>query len=194
METLEVRLRKVRATKKKNALGAKIKAQMWKSSIAKEILEGGSLVTYVRDKFGFKKGVVVAIDRGQVGWSLVAPDDHEYEYVRIEQIPVLSTILQTERFEDEDGNEATPHDVLKDFVTHPAFKEWSEQRGIIAVPKFDRATGIILAVDRARAYAAITPDQGKSFDDVPMPNDKELREALIRLNNESYSRFAPKEE
>lgn len=207
--TLEARLRQVKQAKKRAALGQRLKRDAWKTSIAKEALETGNiLLSYVTDKFGFKKGVVIAIGPGQVGWSLVNKNDYEYQELGLEQIPslagfihnpeayiALEPVLDEEDYEDEDGDpvEVSAEDstlsaaeALNLLITNSAFKAWAASGGLIRVPLFDRKAGIETALDRARLYNSIKPNQGLTFEDVPLPTDKDLRRVLEYMVRRSH--------
>lgn len=183
METLETKLKRVKKEKRARRLDLKVKRAMWQNSIAKEILDTQDvMVTYVRDKFGFKKGVIIAIDAGQLGWSLVDQSDYEYRDLTIEQIPALESYIHTPETFDKENT-------IDGLVNHPAFKAWSRQGGCIRVPRFDRAQGIVIAMDRARTIASIESDKGLNFTDTKLPYDKEFLNTLARMNLRSYRHF-----
>lgn len=208
-EALRELLRQVKQDKKKAALARRLRRDAWKTSIAKEVLEKDNiLLSYITDKFGFKKGVVIAIGPGQVGWSLVNKRDYEYQELGLEQIPALAgyihnpeayialePILEDEDDEDENGDpiELTAEDTtlsaaeaLNLLITNPAFKAWAASGGVLRVPLFDRKAGIETALDRARLYNSIKPNQGLTFDEVPLPTDRDLRRALEYMVRRSH--------
>ena len=181
-EGLEVRLRRIKRERKVRRMGNRISQQMWTNSIAKEIIDNGALVTYIRDKWGFKKGVVLATGPGQLGWSLVSPQDYVYTKVGIEQVPAFAAFIHC--LDEADRTCGA-------FIHNPLFKQWATTGGWINKPLFDRAIGITVAADRARAYAATEPiGQGIDFGKVPLPNDKEFLDALARMNLRSYRYFS----
>ena len=52
-----------------------------------------TLITYVRDEWGFKKGVVVALGPTQIGWSLVHQDKDSFRArVKPSALPVIQTL------------------------------------------------------------------------------------------------------
>ena len=200
-ESLENRLRRVKQDRKRRSLGLRMKANAWKTSIAKEILDNENiLITYVTDKHGFRKGVVLATGAGQLGWSLVSPEDYEYKQVGIEQIPKLASFIQNPHKDDFIDRDPEVGDVIDEYfinaedalqalIKDPVFKSWIADGGYLNVPRFERALGITIAMDRARLYASIKPEAGLSFADVPIPNDPDLRDALAYMNIRSHRYF-----
>jgi hypothetical protein len=190
METIEEKLARVKRVSDRKRLALKTKQLMWENSLAKEAIKQGIMIAYVRDKFGFKKGVVVAIGPGELGWSMVDAADHEGRFLTVENIPILAKYLC-----NPDNHDVIPADAALDcFVHHPAFKAWEREGGYISVPLFDRARGIEQAVNRARAIKATPPiDRPLTFEDTFIPRDKELRNTMARLNLRSFEHFNKQE-
>jgi len=190
-ESLEVRLRRVKKNRKRAQLLNELRKNAWKYSRAKNILDTQNiLLAYITDKFGFKKGVILAIGPGQIGWSLVNKNDYHYETLGIEQIPKLANFIQNPTRNGQD--EVTADEALSALVDDTAFKAFIEAGGFIQVPDFDRASGIVQAYDRALLYQATKPDSGLTFDDVPLPHDKDLRGAIMYMIDRSHRYFRDK--
>jgi len=198
IEPLENRLRRLRSQKKATAFTAKVLKASKKTSMANEFLTANdTLVMYVRDKFGFKKGVVIATGPGVIGWSLVSTRDYETIHLDIEQVPRLARYihkpaLHTSWIQDE-NDELTPKDALDALVKDSAFKEWASGGGWVNCPCFDKDTGLTLAINKMKALEAVTgPDKGLSIEDVDIPHDEALREAIKTMILRSHRYFFDK--
>lgn len=180
---LEKRLRQVKLRRRFEKMKRQIQDASRKNSISLEYIKNNNiLVKYVTDKFGFRKGVVVASGPGQIGWSIVSKEDYEEEQkLDALQVPRLASLVSENSLED-----------LHDFVTDPAFKAWSENSGWVSRPKFDRNLGLTLALDSLKAMEAVAPGTGKSFDDVPMPLDDDLRYEIVSMIDRSHRYFKDK--
>lgn len=197
-EPLEDRLRRLKLQKKALAFKAKVLAAAKKNSMANEFLAANdTLVMYVRDKFGFKKGVVIATGPGKIGWSLVSSEDYETVHLDIEQIPKLAGYIHNPEahaswIEDED-DELLPAEALNALVKDSAFKDWAGSGGWIERPLFDKDTGLTFAINKMKALeAAAGPDRGLSLSDVDIPRDKDLRETVETMILRSHRYFHDK--
>jgi hypothetical protein len=195
-EPLEVRLRRLRLQKKVRNLKRKVMKASKKSSLAMEFLaSNNTLIMYVRDKFGFKKGVVLATGPGKIGWSLVSPEDYETVHLNVDQIPKLSGFIHDpeSRISSEWEEQLLPAEALEALVRDPTFKDWAASGGWVERPLFDRDTGLTLAINKMRALdAAVDPDKGLDIEDVSIPRDDDLREAVKSMILRSHRYFNDK--
>lgn len=192
-EPLEDRLRRLKFQKKAQNLKKRVVDAAKKNSLASEFLaSNNTLVAYVRDKFGFKKGVVIATGPGKVGWSLVSSEDYETVHLDIEQIPKLAGFIHNPeaRLELDEDEELYPADALNALVKDNAFKDWARGGGWIDRPLFDKDTGITFAINKMRALeSALGPNKGISLDDIDIPRDRELRDAIETMVLRSHRYF-----
>ena len=125
------------------------------------------LLSYVGDVFGFRKGVVVAVDQHRIAWSLVnRRDDVEAFRLRADQIPVLKVQI--------DAGVS-----FKNISRHPAYRKWSASGQIVFVPQFDKSIGVLKALDRA-LISGETGHRGAGSLQW-LPHDAELREAIQKM-------------
>jgi hypothetical protein len=196
-EPLEDKLRRLKLQKKALAFKAKVLTAARKNSIANEFLAANdTLVMYVHDKFGFKKGVVIATGPGVIGWSLVSREDYETVHLDIEQIPKLAGLIHNPEghllgLDDEEALPAA--DALDLLVKDNAFKAWAASGGWIERPLFDKDTGLTFAINKMKALEAATgPDKGLDLGDVDIPRDRDLREVVETMILRSHRYFHDK--
>ena len=121
------------------------------------------LIEYVRSVFGYKKGVVVAISKDRVGWSLVNNTlDIQWRKVSAMSIPPIQKMV----------NEGKP---LQEIVRHPAYVRAARNEFAIRVPQFDQDVGLLKALGRALEQG------GKEKGIEPIPKDSELAAAIERM-------------
>lgn len=170
-------------------LTAALKKGTWKHSLAQKIVNSDIILSYITDKYGFRKGVVLAIGAGQLGWSLVSKEDHEYRDLGIEQLPWLAAFIQHPNRYRQEEKKLSAKKAIDILIHDPAFKSWSANGGMIQVPQFNRIRGIEDAYNRAILYSKTMPGKGLNFSDVPLPNDPDLMRALEIVNRRSYYHF-----
>lgn len=129
-------------------------------SMVKDYLERNKVViTYVRNDFGFKIGVVVAIGQDKIGWSMVN-HRHDYKemYLKVHQIPALQKMVQRMKdykpgVLDNDGKEIPfpKIDIFKSKAYRLYLDMIQESWGdkLIPVPYFDREEGLRRAIEMA---------------------------------------------
>jgi len=143
-----------------------------KDSLVKRFLrENKPLISYVRDKKGFRKGVVVGcrIDgRNRIGWSLVAKEDYSVYRGKPADVPRVRKILS---FLHEDDSNMLEH-VINDAIAIEANAGFF-QYGTMSQPDFNREEGLRIAIDRLLQ----DDDDEKEF---ALPSDKDL---LAAVNN-----------
>lgn len=191
-EPLENRLRRLKLQKKAENLKKRVNAAAKKNSLASEFLaSNNTLIAYVRDKFGFKKGVVIATGPGKVGWSLVSGEDYETVHLDVEQIPKLAGFIHNPeaRVELDEDETLLPSEALGALVQDSAFKDWARGGGWVDRPLFDKDTGITLAINKMRALEGAIGDRGIGLDDIDIPRDKELRAAVRTMILRSHRYF-----
>lgn len=113
-------------------------------------------VAYVRDIFGYKKGVVVKIGRGKdakYGWSLSNKSDGDYIEREIHQLPVFH------------GKKLAADKELE--IVKVLFK----QRGIVRVPYFDTEVGKVIALSRALKNKVFMKDDVVVAHNLPIDKD-----------------------
>lgn len=105
-----------------------------KTNVVKEFLRGKKyLVNYVYDKYGFRKGVVVALDKDHIGWSVVSPRDYTRYTGALTSIPAIAREIRWESSIEE----------ISKYLT------FEKGRCIIMQPKFHKEAGLYMAVERA---------------------------------------------
>ncbi len=192
---LDELLDRVKEESQRKHLLAKMKANAWKTSIAKEmLLKQPTLLAYVTDKYGYRKGVVIATGSNQLSWSLVSKEDYRRTWVSIEQVPALARFIQRPDKYVAEGNEPlSAYEALNMLVSHPAFKSWSELGGYLNVPLFDRKTGIETAMDRLRLLDEMEKkDPSSTQFGFPIPNDPDLINALHYMSDRAARYFKAK--
>lgn len=126
--------------------------------VKKFLNENRVLLSYIYDENGFKRGVALAINANQVGWSLVSAEDYEPYRGRWQNIPAVQRIVReadTALVED-----ITAAELAKRIFALPAFTKTCKvpvsrfiaARGLLVMkPRFDKYTGIAIALRRALA-------------------------------------------
>lgn len=122
--------------------------------VKKFLNENRVLLSYIYDENGFKRGVALAINANQVGWSLVSAEDYEPYTGRWQNIPAVQRIVReadTALIED-----ITAAELTKRIFALPAFAKTckvpiSARELHVMKPRFDKYTGIAIALRRALA-------------------------------------------
>lgn len=136
-------------------------------------------VEYIHDGNGFRRGVVVAINKDQIGWSLVAKEDYVPYCGKIADIPAIQQItLEADR----DDTELTAGGAIADIFSLPVFKTIEAFR-MPMQPAFDKYIGLATAI--RRAYK----DKGQ---DRELPADLATREAIEHVLERSKTFFEAK--
>lgn len=136
-------------------------------------------VEYIHDGNGFRRGVVVAINKDQIGWSLVAKEDYVPYVGRVIDIPAIQKIAKEADFYD---GELTASAAIAAIFSLPVFKAIEDFR-VPMQPAFDKYIGLAAAI--RRAYK----DKGQ---DRELPSDAATREAITRVLERSQTFFDPK--
>jgi hypothetical protein len=114
-----------------------------------------ALVSYVRNKAGYVKGVVVAVAKDKIGWALVnhsADTDFAYKFTR--QTPAFQRTQNYLRRASEAVEQVESEDLrrfLNSQILGAADANEATGKAIVAVdvPKFDRYEGLFTAFNRA---------------------------------------------
>ena len=133
-------------------------------------------VEYIHDGNGFRRGVVVAINKDQIGWSLVAKEDYVPYCGKLADIPAIRQItLEADVY---DG-ELTARGAIENIFSLPVFKTLEDFR-VPMQPNFDKYIGLAAAI--RRAYK----DKGQ---DRELPADLATREAIAHVLERSKTFF-----
>lgn len=117
-----------------------------KSLIKDYMSKNKVLVSYVRDAYGFRKGVVVALGPTTLGYSLVNKSaDVEYRDVKPWQLPAVQRMAAAKV--EVDGK-MVPAFSASDVLASKAYRRASEEL-VVRIPLFDRKIGIMRAIDSA---------------------------------------------
>jgi hypothetical protein len=113
------------------------------ANFAKKFLaENRVVVEFIYDDNGFRRGVVVAINKDQIGWSLVSDEDYTLYKGRIADIPGIKRLLAEAVL--------APADALEAIFKLPVFTRI--ERGYRPkMPAFDKNLGFAIAIRRALA-------------------------------------------
>ena len=136
------------------------------------------LIEYVKDIYGFKKGVVVATAQDRVGWSLIDAWD-----VRIEQhdpikLPAVQKLIKGKV-------------TLEQITSSKSYKRAIKEHCAIPVPIFDPNIGIFIAIGRSLSsnISESASEQGETRIKPPPPNDVELLTAIQKMLDRSKRYF-----
>ena len=144
-----------------------------KSAIARDFIsQHRVLIGYVLDVFGFRKGVVVATGRRNVGFSIVNRS-LDAEWIRIQpfRLPAIQRMVQ----------KGLP---LEEIVNSRPFRNCVRGNNAVRVPKFDTRMGFLLALDSALCGEVKFVDENVESPVVycpRMPNDPDLMRVVIQM-------------
>ncbi len=125
------------------------------------------LVQYVRDINGYPKGLVVAISKDKIGWSLVSTRDISLQRMDPVNIPVLRKLIENK----------SP---IADIISHKAYQKCIKDHSSVTVPTFDRDTGFLIALGRS-LISKLEDKDGKLFLEPAPASDPELKAAISRM-------------
>lgn len=109
-----------------------------KNEYVKNALKQKHIIQYIRDSYGYVKGVAIAFGKDQIGWALVAPSDRVWKKEKIHNIPAVSHLLR----QGKTWNDLIPTPLVQNILN----------RGLIMqVPLFDKEVGLNKAIHRALA-------------------------------------------
>lgn len=142
--------------------------EMNKKTLATFLAERRPLVMYVRNEHGFKKGVVVALDKNRIGWSLVNKEDYLPYLGNVWGVPAIQRLIN--ELKDVDLGPLQTIDILKN---HPSFKALCAgyNQPPLMVPYFDKGEGFGRAIKRAF----------KNTDVENLPSDPDLIDTVNRM-------------
>ena len=155
--------------------------------VKKFLNENRVLLSYIYDENGFKRGVALAINANQVGWSLVSAEDYEPYRGRWQNIPAVQRIVQ----EADTVEDITAAELTKRIFALPAFTKTGRvpDARIVSVrelavmkPRFDKYTGIAIALRRALADTKNEPQD--------LPADANAIAAITNVAARAESFFA----
>ena len=155
--------------------------------VKKFLNENRVLLSYIYDENGFKRGVALAINANQVGWSLVSAEDYEPYRGRWQNIPAVQRIVR----EADTVGDITAAELTKRIFALPAFTKTGRvpDARIVSVrelavmkPRFDKYTGIAIALRRALADTKNEPQD--------LPADANAIAAITNVAARAESFFA----
>jgi hypothetical protein len=125
------------------------------------------LIQYVRDINGYPSGIVVVTGKSRIGWSLVSRKDISLQRIDPMNIPVLKKLVEKK----------SP---IEDIIRHKAYQKCVRDHSSVTVPRFDKDTGLLLALGRS-LISKVEEKDGKLFVEPAPPRDKELLAAISRM-------------
>lgn len=155
--------------------------------VKKFLNENRVLLSYIYDENGFKRGVALAINANQVGWSLVSAEDYEPYRGRWQNIPAVQRIVR----EADTVEDITAAELTKRIFALPAFTKTgrvpdarivSVRELVVMKPRFDKYTGIAIALRRALADTKNEPQD--------LPGDANAIAAITNVAARAESFFA----
>ena len=155
--------------------------------VKKFLNENRVLLSYIYDENGFKRGVALAINANQVGWSLVSAEDYEPYRGRWQNIPAVQRIVR----EADIVYDITAAELTKRIFALPAFTKTGRVPGarlvsvrelVVMKPSFDKYTGIAIALRRALADTKNEPQD--------LPEDANAIAAITNVAARAESFFA----
>lgn len=155
--------------------------------VKKFLNENRVLLSYIYDENGFKRGVALAINANQVGWSLVSAEDYEPYRGRWQDIPAVQRIVR----EADTVEDITAAELTKRIFALPAFTKTgkvpadrmiSARDLMVMKPRFDKYTGIAIALRRAFADNKSEPQD--------LPGDANAIAAITNVAARAESFFA----
>lgn len=160
--------------------------------VKKFLNENRVLLSYIYDENGFKRGVALAINANQVGWSLVSAEDYEAYRGLWQSIPAVQRIVR----EADTVEDITAAELTKRIFALPAFTKTGRVPGwrslnfytgsvrelVVMKPSFDKYTGIAIALRRALADTKNEPQD--------LPEDANAIAAITNVAARAESFFA----
>ncbi len=117
-----------------------------KEDLKEHLKNHKTLITYTRDINGFKNGVVVAVGKGQTGYSKVNPEDSAGSISSTNALPYWNRFKTLFLASDQDPFlHSRFSEVVKSIAS---FDTWLTDK-----PKFDRFTALKLAINMAISNA-----------------------------------------
>ncbi len=133
------------------------------------------LINYVYNPAGFVYGVVVALGKEHVGWSMVSPAHDTFpRWLRPHQLPAIQMLTERARRENK----------FFDITMTEAYINWVANRGFINVPKFDRVIGIIKAIECAEKNQVKVIGDSISFEG-KVPTNPMMKYAISNMIDRS---------
>ena len=120
-------------------------------SLVKEYVKDHDiLVSYLRNEYGYTVGVVVAIGKDKVGWSMVnMSEDYEYKNIQPHQLPVVQfTKTQAEK-----------EGVSFNMYELPAVKKLIRNDLMQKIPHFNKEEGLRRAIECAENGKVVIIDE-----------------------------------
>jgi len=142
-------------------------------ALSRLLQETNALVSYVRDDFGYYKGVVVAIGKKKIGYSLVKLSrDVLWVRVKPHQLPVINKMFQ-------EGHS------LEEIAKTAPYQKCESEHHIVRIPQFDKRIGLLFALDSAMKSEIKWMDCGidEPMFTSPFPKDDDLRKVFAKMIN-----------
>ena len=137
------------------------------------------LISYIRDEYGFKRGLVVATSEKNIGYSIVnLSQDVEWKRINPYQLPAVRKMIA-------EGKS------IADIVHSTAFSKCINSNNAIRIPKFVLRTGMLIALDRAiKQEVQIIDSPFEKIIQCPrMPRDEELKRAILNMQERAKKYF-----
>jgi len=122
------------------------------NSLVKEYMARNKVVVaYVRDVYGFRTGIVVALSKNQLGYSMVNKSaDVEWKRMKPYQLPTIQRMIHLDYS-------------IVDIVESSAYRKCVQNDHTVRVPCFDRKLGLMYAIDSALNKEIQYNDETKEF-------------------------------
>lgn len=155
-----------------------------------------TLIAYVRDEWGFPKGVVVALSERKVGWSLVhTKKDRDRQQVSLVSLPLYQKLVRKADLLASEGKLQEALEVQNRIIalakryTEVAVETW----GVLNVPRWDREKGLHNAFKSAANNDGSLTLIKTDFSIAPRPGeivDADVIETLHRVHARLHQFFA----
>jgi hypothetical protein len=140
------------------------------------------LIRYLKDIYGYRKGVVVALSPNHIGFSIVSSTECEYQRLHPEQLPVIKKMIHENRS-------------LEEIVSSTPYRKCMRNQGVVRIPRFDLRTGFLLALDSARRQEVEIIDEVLEkplIGCARLPHDPDLLKALLVMNERARKYYKEK--
>jgi hypothetical protein len=125
-----------------------------KNEYLNSVMKQPHLIQYVRDKFGYVKGVAVSVGKDKFGWSLVAPSDSVLRrVVKPTSIPAIAHLLRPLYKKNKEGKKVLIREAktAEEVIKSKALLAVIAQNSFVQEPLFNREVGLTKAFRRAEA-------------------------------------------
>ena len=123
------------------------------------------LVQYLHDVYGFRRGVLVATGKDQIGWSSVSDYDVEIRRIDPLKLPALQRLVEKGA-------------AISEIASNKVYRKAIKENCAVPVPIFDLNIGLFLALGRAEQGALQT-----------MPKNKHIKSAIMEMKAKASLHF-----